>query len=107
MEGHQNYAYSIHCSVYIHKLLGDAVLVIFLVIPDIKNCIRLDLYNDQVYLALLKSLFWHLSLYKIIDFTHSMQNAVENMHTKIHQNLIINSEAIPTLKLWMSILYYV
>ena len=56
------------CLVNRNQLLGDAVLVILLVISEIlKIYIILDLYNDPLYFAPLRSKFWNYSHIDIIE----------------------------------------
>ena len=56
------------CFVIRIQLLGDTVLVTLLVIPRYQNIfIIIDIYNDPLYLALLRSLFGPFSLFDIIE----------------------------------------
>ena len=54
------------CWVNRNQVLGDAVLVILLVIPRYLY-IKIDLYNDPLYLAPLRSQFGHFSLFDKIE----------------------------------------
>ena len=55
-------------------------------------------FGGYLYFAPLRSLFGLLSLSEIIELHTLYAGCLEHMHAKIHQNLITNSEGIPTLK---------